>query len=567
MRRTIKLKLAFVFVLVFGLFSVSVAVALIGINDGQARLDHLVREDLAELRLIEDIASTKLQVRTSVGEILIGLPNAPSNHISDLQAKLKGQVETVDRLLGEIRAFGRPSLDEVLDRFEIEHERAQEITARVISAEMAGNGDLANTTFHGEQSKSSARIRESLIEMRDIIRAEFDAAAHAAEVANVSASRNLMILFVLALVFGVVAAYVIIRNISSGLSSAVRLTNAVASGQLNRTAEIRTNDEVADLLRALNDMIVRLRDTVGNVSAAARNVAAGSSQMAATSEELSQGATEQAAATEEVASSITQMSANIAQSAENSLLTEKIAKKSAEDARASGVAVTEAVKAMQSIAERIGIVQEIARQTDLLALNAAVEAARAGDHGRGFAVVAAEVRKLAERSQAAALDISVLSASTARSAQSAGTMLTALVPDIERTASLVTEITNASRELANGSSQITASLQQLDKVTQENTSASEEMSSASAELASQADQLTEAMAFFQVGQTVEGPKAAPAQAMTPAKGTVSKAAQNTTFVSARLANGAGKETDGGFAFDLGAETDELDARFKRTVAA
>ncbi len=180
-----------------------------------------------------------------------------------------------------------------------------------------------------------------------------------------------------------------------------------------------------------------------------------------------------------------EMAGNIKQNAESAGQTEKIARQSADDAKRSGEAVGKAVSAMQTIAEKILIVQEIARQTDLLALNAAVEAARAGEHGKGFAVVASEVRKLAERSQHAAQEISGLSGETVKAAQAAGEMLTRLVPDIQRTAELVADISVASREQNVGASQINQAIQQLDKVTQQNTSAAEELSSTAEELASQ----------------------------------------------------------------------------------
>jgi methyl-accepting chemotaxis protein len=192
------------------------------------------------------------------------------------------------------------------------------------------------------------------------------------------------------------------------------------------------------------------------------------------------------------------MAANIKQNADNAAQTEKIARQSSKDAEASGEAVNRAVNAMRTIAEKISIVQEIARQTDLLALNAAVEAARAGEHGRGFAVVASEVRKLAERSQQAAAEISGLSGETVKVATDAGEMLSKLVPDIRKTAELVAEISAACREQDIGASQINEAIQQLDKVTQQNAGASEEMSATSEELAAQAEELQASIAFFKV---------------------------------------------------------------------
>ena len=376
-------------------------------------------------------------------------------------------------------------------------------------------------------------------------------------------------MFLFALLIGsaliaAVAATWIVVSISRALSSAVRLANDVAEGDLSATASVKGDDEVGDLIKALNAMTAKLREVVAEVTNATRNVTAGSQEMSATAEQLSQGATEQASSTEEASASMEEMAATIKQSADNASQTEKIARQSAADAIASGEAVTNAVNAMQTIAEKIMVVQEIARQTDLLALNAAVEAARAGEHGRGFAVVASEVRKLAERSQAAAAEISTLSGTTVKAAQSAGEMLSRLVPDIQRTAELVEEISAGSREQNAGAAQINTAIQQLDKVTQQNTSAAEEMSSTAEELASQAEQLQAAIGYFRIsgGASTE---------VAPAAVTASTARRNLKqqiiAVSPHMAPRSRPANSGGFDIDLGDGGDEFDAEFTRRGAA
>ncbi|MEJ2228078.1 MAG: methyl-accepting chemotaxis protein [Alphaproteobacteria bacterium] len=279
-------------------------------------------------------------------------------------------------------------------------------------------------------------------------------------------------------------------------SSTAEVADSISHGNLQVEAKPLSDKDILGI--ALKEMVEKLRTVVGNAMAAAEHVSSGSQELSASSEELSAGATEQASAAEQASASMEEMAANIKQNADNATQTEKIARQSSVDAETSGQAVTRAVEAMQTIAEKITIVQEIARQTDLLALNAAVEAARAGEHGKGFAVVASEVRKLAERSQTAAAEISTLSGQTVTVARDAGEMLSKLVPDIRKTAELVEEISAACREQDIGADQVNQAIQQLDKVIQQNTSSAEQMSSTSEELAAQAEHLQSSIAFFRL---------------------------------------------------------------------
>ncbi len=261
---------------------------------------------------------------------------------------------------------------------------------------------------------------------------------------------------------------------------------------------VKRNDEIGDMCRSLETMRGGIGQTLRAIQDTALNVSARSVQFNETSQSLSDGANEQAASAEEVSSSMEEISATTKQNTENSLATERMSRKSAQDAKEGGQAVAATVSAMKNIASSIGIIEEIARQTNLLALNAAIEAARAGDVGKGFAVVASEVRKLAERSQTAAGEISVMSAESMAIAERAGALLETIVPDILKMADLILEISSSSREQSAGVDQVTQAIGQLDTVIQRNASTSEELAASSEELSDLSRSLSDALAFFRI---------------------------------------------------------------------
>ncbi|NDV00317.1 methyl-accepting chemotaxis protein [Pseudoroseicyclus tamaricis] len=557
MRLTLKMKLAITFLLLIG---AAVGVSLLSLGtmaDMNDRTERIVSEDGERVRLAADLEGEQVRIQRDTREyILSSTAEERQAVLAIMGASRERHSAKYERLYAIASESGRVLLDQyaaIGDEIRAVNERAMALADR-------GQETLAFTLISTDGRELWLQMEEAIETVISENAAEMD---HRAETntALYEESRQLLTMVTLgAAAVGLGLAFWIVSTISRGLRRVNRLADHVASGNLRETLDVRTNDEIGDMMHALNKMVERLRGVVGEVSAGAGQVAAGSSQMASTADQLSEGATEQAASTEEASSAMEQMTANIKQTADNAQETEGMAQKSADDARESGRAVSEAVTAMKTIAERIMVVQEIARQTDLLALNAAVEAARAGEHGRGFAVVASEVRKLAERSQTAAGEISSLSGDTVKAAEEAGRMLEGLVPDIERTAELVSQISGASQELATGAAQVNTAIQQLDKVTQENTAAAEESSSTAEQLAAQAESLRGAMSFFQLDGEQEGRVRATAPA---SRGAASRPAPRTA-ATRRPSAPPVAEAGSGFDFDLGDAEDELDAQFQHS---
>jgi methyl-accepting chemotaxis protein len=368
-------------------------------------------------------------------------------------------------------------------------------------------------------------------------------------------TRSVMwIVFVIGIIVVSFMTVAVTRSITRPILSVVRIAEKLAEGQTDFEIQLRGKDETGALLTAmkqmidsnnemvaaatglasgdlsvrvtprsdhdalgtaLSNMIERLTEIIGEVRSGASSLTVASSQISQSAQSLSQGTSEQASSVEETTSSLEEMSASITQNAENSHQMETMAVKGTKDAEESAQAVKQSVDAMTKIAEKISIIEEIAYQTNLLALNAAIEAARAGDHGRGFAVVATEVRKLAERSQAAAKDIGALATSSVDVAQRSGRLLIELVPTIRKTADLVREVTAASIEQSGGVNQINRAMTLVDQVTQKNASASEELASTAEEMSSQAEALQQTISFFKNSTRDHNAASSRQQATTP----------------------------------------------------
>lgn len=375
------------------------------------------------------------------------------------------------------------------------------IMENIISNVQGGDLHSAVMAYESRYNVVFNEMRTSLDEFTNITLEEAEASyTDSMRISNGILSTTI-ILSIIIVVLIIVSAYIITISITKPLALVVTATKQIADGDLTQNLDVKQKDEVGELAASFSSMMFKLREIVESIKGGADSISGAGFELSSASQLLSQGASEQASSAEEVSSSMEQMAANIQQNTDNAQQTEKISLSVSQGVQKVGSAAMESLGSVRDIADKIGIINDIAFQTNILALNAAVEAARAGEQGKGFAVVAAEVRKLAERSKVAADEIVSLATKSVALTEGAADLMGKLVPEIDKTAKLVQEIAAASNEQNSGADQINSAIQQLNTVTQQNAASSEELATSSEELTSQAEQLKEIISFFRTNES------------------------------------------------------------------
>jgi methyl-accepting chemotaxis protein len=438
-------------------------------------------------------------LENTLGSLQRAMQDAVASRDADALAAADAQRDLFLKKLEQARenpVVEQREVEELRSAFPQYFTLARETSQRMIAGETGGALNQALEVMRLRYNAIGSRLQDGTIRSQREIAAAFAANRQN----NQFTTRVLTAIVLLCLIVLVAASFLLARAVTRPLAEAVRVAEALAEGQLGQEIHVGSADEAGQLLSSMRVMSQRLGQVIGEVRGATGAISAAASQVASSSQTLSQGTSAQAASVQETTSSLEQMSASISQNADNSRQMEQMAVKGAGDAEASGKTVIETMESMRAIAEKISIIEEIAYQTNLLALNAAIEAARAGEHGRGFAVVASEVRRLAERSQAAAREIGGLAASSVRVAERASELLTHLLPSIRKTTDLVQEVAAASSEQSSGVAQINRAMSQVDEVTQRNASAAEELAATAEEMAAHTRALQQLVAFFRDGE-------------------------------------------------------------------
>ncbi|HEY6796153.1 MAG TPA: methyl-accepting chemotaxis protein [Kineosporiaceae bacterium] len=493
--RGVRTKIMAISVTLAALSIVIAVVAVTQLGAVYSATDSIVNDNLKPLRLLARVQVDVQQSRVQIRQLAVSVTDADKATAS--QAVLTGD-QTLD---ADVAAYlPKAANPGAVREFNAQWARWRTLRdKRLVPPAKSGNREA----FAVASKDAAALAAQASQQLDAAAQSEQQNADRTAQNARSSylAARTLMIaIVVIGLVLALACAEYIARRIVRPLQDVRRVLDRVSEGDLGVRVEVTGKDEIGMIARTTNDTVETLHRIVTEVVGSANQLTTAAAQVSSASQSLSQAATEQAASVEQTTASVEQMAASIAQNSDNAKATDRIATTAAEQASGGGTAVQATVSAMKDIAAKIGIIDEIAFQTNMLALNATIEAARAGEHGKGFAVVATEVGKLAERSQVAAQEISHLASESVATAEHAGSLLQEIVPGVTNTSALVQEIAAASAEQTSGVSQINNAMAQMSQTTQQSASSSEELAATAEELMSQAESLQEVMSFFKTGQ-------------------------------------------------------------------
>jgi methyl-accepting chemotaxis protein len=513
---TVKFKL----ILLIGFMSVLLVIigvlGMRGMSSSNEKLRTIYEDRMIASGQLSEINQLQAENQRQVHLMLMHDPRLPESRLHDhpLSFHTDKMAENTKRnnavWEAYLATYLTPEEKRLADDFLAKRKVYQAARNHALEAINSGEFMAANTFIVKEVGPAfSANIKaiRDLIQLQvDVAKTEYDNAVQEYAIMSMVS----MLSITLGILLSVATGYLVVRSITRPLSEAVDVANKLAEGDLSVRINVTSRDESGLLLLAMQKMVGKLAEVVSSVRSGADLLSRASEEVSSTAQSLSQASSEQAASVEEITASVQQVNASISQNTENSKVTDSMAGKAVREAGEGGRAVNATVGAMQKIADKIRIVDDIAYQTNLLALNAAIEAARAGEHGKGFAVVAEEVRKLAERSQVAAQEIGELAGSSVSLAEKAGKLINEMVPSINKTSDLVQEIAAASTEQTSGVEQINSAMVQLNQATQQNAAASEELAATAEEMNSQSEQLDNLMMFFKLS-AAERREAAPAR--------------------------------------------------------